>query len=101
MRENAETLLDGDPAEVERQVAEAERVAAAHPALLEAVGPLAAAVRSWQSGERSVARADIALALGALLYVAQPVDLTPDYLPNGLDDDVAVLQWVTKRLARG
>ncbi len=50
-------------------------------------------VRAWASGEyRKVPWRTIAVAVGALLYVLDPLDAIPDWIPGiGFVDDAAVV----------
>jgi len=50
-------------------------------------------VRAWASGEyRKVPWRTVAVAVGALLYVLDPLDAVPDWIPGiGFVDDAAVV----------
>ena len=52
------------------------------------------------SGKYRLSKATLAAIGGAILYVASPVDLLPDFLfPIGYTDDIAVIGIVMSRLA--
>jgi len=53
-------------------------------------------VKGWGTGAyREVPWRTIVLSTGAILYLLDPVDLVPDFIPVlGFIDDVAVLRWV-------
>lgn len=41
---------------------------------------------------------NLAIAVGALIYVVSPVDIIPDILPGGFVDDAAIVAWAIKTL---
>lgn len=45
---------------------------------------------------RDIPADSLAMIVGSLLYVISPLDLIPDVLPGGFDDDAAVVVWVVK-----
>lgn len=93
--------LLSDPAAVETALSEASRRAALDPALAKHYDPLHRLVAGHVSGAYDKADdEDVAWALAAVLYVASAWDLTPDYLPRGLDDDRQVTERVAERIKR-
>jgi uncharacterized membrane protein YkvA (DUF1232 family) len=43
---------------------------------------------------RNVPLKTILIIIAAILYLVNPIDLIPDFIPLGLTDDFAVLAWV-------
>jgi uncharacterized membrane protein YkvA (DUF1232 family) len=68
--------------------------------VFEDLSTLIRVVRAYMSGDyRDVPWETIAYAMGALLYVVDPLDLIPDAIPGvGLLDDAAVIAFVVKSL---
>jgi uncharacterized membrane protein YkvA (DUF1232 family) len=88
-----------DRAAVEAVLKEAGELSEHHPPLREVLDPLHRLVRAYVSGAYPQAdEDDVAWALAAVMYVASPWDLTPDYLPGGLYDDIRVNTWVAERI---
>jgi len=52
--------------------------------------------QAWASGNyRGVARSNLVLVVGAVVYFLNPFDLVPDFLVGiGLLDDASVIAWV-------
>ncbi len=63
---------------------------------------LARLLKAWQEGRYPGLSFRTMLAVSAaLVYVASPVDLLPDFVPGlGLIDDAAVLVWLLHSLAK-
>lgn len=88
-----------DSKAVEKVVETAQKRAARSQKLREDYRPLARLARSYAQGSyREAPKADAALALAAVMYVASPLDLVPDHLPGGLRDDEQVVSWARVRL---
>ena len=61
----------------------------------EKTGIIIRMLRAYSKGEYTdISKLNIAMTLGAILYLIAPIDLIPDFLPLGLVDDVALLLWV-------
>jgi len=52
--------------------------------------------QAWANGSyRGVARSNLVLVVGAVMYFLNPFDLVPDFLAGiGLLDDASVIAWV-------
>ena len=97
-RAQAGPLL-ADRAAVEALLDEARERSAPSPTLQERLAPLWRLVRAHVRGTYTAAdEDDVAWALAAVMYVASPWDVAPDYLPRGLFDDEVVAVWVLERI---
>lgn len=47
---------------------------------------------------KEFSRSALTLALAALLYVASPLDIVPDFIPTGLLDDATIVAWAIAQL---
>ncbi len=56
-------------------------------------------VRAWVVGEyRQVPRRTIFLAILAILYFLNPLDIFPDIFPGGYLDDIAFISYVIQKI---
>ena len=73
---------------------------ARHRTLRTDLDPLTRLSRSYARGSwRDCPPSEVALALAAVMYVQSPLDAVPDWLPGGLNDDEAVVKWVSARIS--
>lgn len=58
-------------------------------------------VKAWESGKyRRIPQKSLVAIVAAILYLVNPLDVIPDFLPGiGYLDDAAVLTWVLKMIA--
>lgn len=55
-------------------------------------------VKSYFSGEFEISKIDLAMIIGAIVYVASPIDALPDFIPvAGFIDDTAIVGFVIKK----
>ena len=56
-------------------------------------------VRAYANGSyREVPRERMVLIVAAIIYVATPLDIIPDFLPGGFVDDAAIVLWVLRQV---
>lgn len=48
---------------------------------------------------KEYSRSALTLALAALIYVASPLDVVPDFIPTGLLDDATIVAWAIAQLS--
>lgn len=48
---------------------------------------------------REYGSSNLALIVGALIYLVSPFDFVADFIPFGLVDDVAIISWALNRLS--
>lgn len=67
--------------------------------VIEELKLLVSYVKDVTSGKyKGYSGTNLAIAVGALIYVVSPVDIIPDFLPGGFVDDAAVVTWAIKTL---
>lgn len=55
-------------------------------------------LRDWSRGEyKDVSRNNLIIIIGGLMYIVNPFDILPDFIPGGFIDDLLVLMFVIKK----
>ena len=58
-------------------------------------------IKDTWDGKFSISKTDMAIIVGAILYVISPIDAIPDFIPVlGWIDDIAVVGWAMNSLSK-
>ena len=58
-------------------------------------------IKAVWDGKFSISKTDMAIIIGAILYVISPIDAIPDFIPiAGWIDDIAVVGWAMNSLSK-
>ncbi|MBU5426038.1 DUF1232 domain-containing protein [Tissierella pigra] len=57
-------------------------------------------VKDWIKGDyKELSKTSVIMIIISLLYLVNPLDLVPDFLPGGFIDDLAVIAYVIKKIS--
>ncbi len=57
-------------------------------------------IRDWIRGDyKDISKGSVIMIIISLLYLVNPLDIVPDFIPGGFIDDLAVIAYVIKKIS--